>query len=238
MKFIRIPFTELKLIQPLIDIKHIIPKPNLDNGPWIAGGVVLKAYMGQSYHKEYNDHTTASNIIAQIIKKQTRNELDAEKSNSTNHISDIDYFFKNESEFFSSLASMAKLHQKRVSTDNAITYDISYNKRYYQAQMINKHYFETVEDVLSSFDFTICQMATDFETVVTTEQTLYDIEHRILRLATGKYNPDNYLKRVLKYSINGFNPEPGLMDYITTWDDELLIKTIEQAASMVNNYGF
>jgi hypothetical protein len=156
-------------------------KPNMKNGPWIAGGAVL-----------------------QWINKMPVG------------LSDIDVFCKDEQQ--------AREVLKRVSgfgygsmhkTANAITMkDLSWNKKPYtqMVQIIHCVYFESPEQILDSFDFSMIQLVTDGTEVIHGPNTLKDIRSKSIRVT--KFNGEHFLKRLTKYITYGYTPLEETLQYL------------------------
>lgn len=71
-------------------------------------------------------------------------------------------------------------------------------------QLIHKRNYESVDDLLSSFDFSICQFAsTDGETIMTSRQAVNDNKKKILTLSNLEY-PVATINRIAKYKAKGF----------------------------------
>ena len=72
-------------------------------------------------------------------------------------------------------------------------------------QFVKDHFFDSPLDMIDDFDFTICQFATDGETIITYEQSVEDIEAKRLRV-----NPASEIRtasRLNKYMAMGYNPD-------------------------------
>lgn len=160
--------------------------PDLKSGPWIAGGACLRWFQ----NKPVGEH------------------------------SDIDVFCKNEKQ-----ATMLIEHINHIGllthgngysteiikTDNACTFKINANGQEWKIQVITCKYFDNIQDVIDSFDLTVCQIATTGNEWVLGDQTAKDINERNLRfIHITKQTP----KRLIKYWTYGFNPIPGTIETI------------------------
>ena len=89
-------------------------------------------------------------------------------------------------------------------------------------QMIRFRFYESAEEVIDSFDFTICQLAFDGLRLTCGEHALWDLGRK--RLAVHKITyPVASMRRLLKYATQGFFACPGAMQ-------ALLRETIEKPA--------
>lgn len=122
---------------------------------------------------------------------------------------DIDFYFDSQESF--------EMYQSELF-NNKYNLDIKYidtsltNPQYrlnllghdYILQLIQSKYFSNVHDLLSSFDFTIVQLATDKESVYFNNyHTLHDIGSRLLRFVNIR-NSVSALDRAQKYIKRGF----------------------------------
>ncbi|RYD39676.1 MAG: hypothetical protein EOP83_36415 [Verrucomicrobiaceae bacterium] len=81
----------------------------------------------------------------------------------------------------------------------------------FKFQIIRSGYYENIGELFRSFDFTICQFATDGHHVIYTEQAERDLASKTL-----SYEPDypighSRVERLLKYVNRGFTPAPGVL---------------------------
>ena len=172
-----------------------------EEGPWIAGGALRRTLIGQ--------------------------KLDA----------DIDYFFKNKEQMEQFCSEMEYLNFVESSrTDNCITFlgrpvigEDTYNDRYIEnkeqikVQAIIIGYYDKLEDVLDSFDFTITQFGYDGKELVCGEYSLWDLARRRLAIHRLTYGVST-LRRLIKYSRQGFTACGGVLA-------DLLQKTLDNPAT-------
>jgi hypothetical protein len=161
-------------------------QPNVKDGPWIAGGACLKWYQGQSVH-----------------------------------MSDIDVFFRDAFQLRRAMNRIedTKRFQVKYRSENAITYDYSTINEsledvqtIFTIQLIQHKFFNSMQDVIDRFDFSVCQVATCGEEWILGEHTARDIRTRSLR-AVGEVKGD-IAKRLTKYWIYGYRPVDGLINDI------------------------
>jgi hypothetical protein len=138
---------------------------------------------------------------------------------------DIDIWFPNQKRFEAmsqELLSDSKF-RKVFDTKDAETYKYQRpDSEYYRIQLIKNRFYNHPSDVISAFDITVCQIATDGETWWLGDQFSQDLKNRRLRLT--KTHPGS-VKRLIKYWNYGFQPEDAELQVIidnpeTSWDYE------------------
>ncbi len=161
-------------------------QPNAKDGPWIAGGACLKWYQGQPVN-----------------------------------MSDIDVFFRDAFQLRRAMNRIedTKRFYVRYRSENAITYEYTTEsdsvedvRTVFTIQLIQHKYFNSMEEVIDRFDFSVCQVGTCGTEWVLGEHTAKDIRTRSLR-AVGDVKGD-VAKRLTKYWIYGYRPVDGLMNDI------------------------
>lgn len=223
MELIAFAFDELPGAKHFRPIKDKLPKPDLVNGPWVAGGLIPRLVHDDPF---WTYEKNANNLYE-------RQAL----------AGDIDYFFASQEQFEATVKHIQEnLNLEPVSdTHNAITFNY-YNvvtRRCYSIQLIRKRFFTDVRHIFRYFDFTVTQGATDFETVVMTESALPDIDNKTLRIAKdGNVNKVNYFKRVFKYCRNGYDPEPGILGGLAELDYNEFTSLMTVAMSKVGSYDY
>lgn len=88
------------------------------------------------------------------------------------------------------------------SSANAVTFAVGPNN--VKMQLISRNFYNSPEQLISEFDFTCCQLATDGNAVLYGEQTAEDLASNTLRLVSPKRLHPGLLKRVIKYRSYGF----------------------------------
>lgn len=173
-------------------------RPNLETGPWIAGGAALRWYRGQImnsfsdvdvfFRDRQQFHDLDQVFQNQLFREDRRDRLDTDFFN----------LIKNES---------PSSCQQLFRSDNAITY--GWNG--YRIQLINHNFYSDVEALLNKFDIFACKIATDGVRWVTVDpRTVEHIEHCILDMCEPLQ--PSAIKRFFKYWIYGFQPVPELID--------------------------
>ena len=184
---------------PRIDRRVIeLVEPNIHCGPWIAGGSVIRWMQGQSM----------------------------------NSFSDIDVFFRNQAQFHQLDQYLQQLIYREYPDEKFIIFDnkllsisndspgcqqlfrsdnaITYSWYGYRIQLINRSYYQDVNEMLSAFDIIACKIATDGRQWITNHpDTIDHIQHRILDMV-DPLQP-GAIKRFFKYWIYGFHPVPELI---------------------------
>lgn len=159
------------------------------NGPWLAGGAIRKTIQGVS--------------------------LD----------SDFDFFFKDQAQldlFKEGLencgARMLKQNDKNEMwiLPSCIPEDTEGEGIYLpemEIQLIKFRWYETAEEVIDSFDFTLCQFAYDGEWIFLSDFALWDVARRKLVPHKITYGTAS-LRRLIKYANQGFTACGGALSEI------------------------
>jgi hypothetical protein len=191
-----IPFS---VVHPNDYLPVTIIQPNLNNGPWIAGGAALSWYQGLPINEG-------------DIDVFCKNPQQAKKL--------IDYIDNLELDFFNGYKTCVS------KTDNAVTYHIelvnskSSDNDYWKIQIITCKYFSSIQEVIDSFDITVCQVATCGYEWILGDKTAKDINDRNLRFNhLTKDSP----KRLVKYWCYGYIPNTDTLESVqnnevSNWD--------------------
>lgn len=122
--------------------------------------------------------------------------------------SDYDFFFKDEeqmkraSEFLGCHANFISVKENEYNKCFKLFSQLDHLKEI-TIQLIHFQYYETLEECLNSFDYTICQMGFDGTNLVFGDYTLYDFARK--RLVVNKITyPVGSLRRLIKYTKQGF----------------------------------
>lgn len=126
-------------------------EPDLERGPWIAGGAALRWYQGQ---------TVGDNDIDVFCRdaKQAAEVIERVKSYGRYHV-------KHESE------NAVTIQYHRFS---------EYNNNW-TIQIITRRYFPSLQSVIDNFDITVCQIGTTGTEWLMAPRTAQDIRQRDLR---------------------------------------------------------
>lgn len=142
--------------------------------------------------------------------------------------SDFDFFFKNSEQLdqFAKLCEKIGL-EKTSDKDHYLQFEgiVSGSKLPVKVQAIRFAYYQSAEEVIDSFDFTICQFAYDGVSLICGDTALWDLGRK--RLAVHKITfALSSMRRILKYSSQGFYACPGAMIS--------LLKAIPENPSLLN----
>ena len=156
--------------------------PDLERGPWIAGGAALRWWQGQPVGE-----------------------------------SDIDVFCANREQAEAVIERIKEYGRwtRKFDSDNATT--LSYwskdnDRKTWTIQIIKRRYYKTLQEVIDSFDMTVCEIGTGGNNWLLNKMTARDIRERNLRLKMP-LQPDA-VKRVVKYWTYGYRPVPGLLEAV------------------------
>lgn len=164
-----------------------IIKPNLEHGPWIAGGAALRWYQNLPVGKH-----------------------------------DIDVFVNNSEQLATlNIRILDELHGHKIfDSEFAVTYGCFFDNNEYKIQLIKRH-FASLEACLNNFDLTVCTIATDGDTWVKGQYFDRDLATRSIVFQNGITK--DCIKRVVKYSIYGYEASAELLDEIYN-DDQLQVE--------------
>lgn len=170
-------------------------KPNMESGPWIAGGAALSWY---------NNQPVDSDIDVFCSSEQQANEV-VDRLYNINKSLDL-------SRDSIPLESSSQIYQ----SPNARTFRV-YNHDHsastsWAIQVIFKRFFSSLQDAINSFDITVCQIGTDGYRFVLGDCTARHIKQKKLHFVEP-LRPDT-VKRLVKYWSYGYEPDPNLIDKI------------------------
>lgn len=155
------------------------------NGPWVAGGSCLAWYQHKSC------------------------------------FSDIDVYFKNEKQYdrltkelLQNLSDIGLIISNIYKTENAVTYKIKSRdtgKSMPAIQFIKKNWFQNPQEVINSFDITVCQIAWDGHRIIYNNSFVDDEKNRVLRFSS--ISPSSH-RRLVKYMCYGYWPHDGCIEQL------------------------
>lgn len=134
-------------------------------------------------------------------------------------LGDFDIFFKDLRQFDEMFGRLMRSHATIVYTsENALTLHLTIDDDVKRIQLIRKRYFQSATDVLSQFDFTVCQLVTDGWNIGAGDKTYEHIKEKKIALA----NPASraIIKRIIKYTSYGYNPDRELIQTIIDNPDD------------------
>lgn len=125
---------------------------------------------------------------------------------------DIDFFFSSIQQFdeFCSMITKNVSSHTTHNTSNAITYIVEIDDKKIKIQAIKKMFYPSYHSLLANFDFNLTQFVTDGKTMLATTSAIQDCLDNMIRPNTA-FNKTPVLRRVLKYSAYGFDPDPQLL---------------------------
>lgn len=123
--------------------------------------------------------------------------------------SDYDIYVRNHDQYIEVFNRIMMLKDASVlfTSENAVTFN------WRRKLQIIKHSKDSIQDVLSSFDFTVCQFGTDGKDIVTiSELNKQDLQKRVLELANPSKLTPKIVPRVAKYMQYGFAPSKEIVE--------------------------
>jgi hypothetical protein len=123
-------------------------------------------------------------------------------------LTDIDVFGKNQ-ESLDNFISEKLWAAKKISEQNHLS---SFSLNGQLIQVIKYDYYDSIHNLLDSFDFTVCQFAWDGKTVYSTEAAIVSVLRKHLRVhkITKELAADS-LRRAFKYQRKGYIPCLGTL---------------------------
>lgn len=199
-----------------------------DYGAIVAGGAALRWYQRQPvinadidvFFQEHNGFLGMRKHIESLPSGSGTLDglfnLSATKKPLMDQLRDLIYKPTDES------APVAKptigTRKNLCSSDRAETYEIySDEDGPHKIQLIKTRYHEDINELVNSFDISVCQIATDGSRWYVGENFIQDLNDRRLRIT--QYNQHS-LKRMIKYWAYGFTP-----------DDETIQRVIDNSTT-------
>ena len=157
-------------------------RPDIEKGPWIAGGAALRWYQDRPVGE---------------------NDIDVFCANAKQSASIIDH-----------IKSYGR-YTVKFESENAVTIDY-WSKddhcRSWTIQIITRRYFNSLDDVINSFDITVCEVGTCGNEWRLGSFTARDIREQNLRFKMPLQS--DALKRLVKYWTYGYRPIDGTVEAI------------------------
>lgn len=113
---------------------------------------------------------------------------------------DIDIFFPNEEDYLKA-EKWFKDNKCKIVYESGNSIRFRHKKRIFD--VVKKYYIADPQSLIESFDFTVCQIATDGEKVYHSESFFIDLAKKQL-MYTGSPFPANSIWRLSKYLMKGF----------------------------------
>lgn len=135
--------------------------------------------------------------------------------------SDFDLFFSGPDQLQEALSWLKKRGAVVTSTrEQVIT--LAHDDR--RIQLISFGFYQTPDECIDAFDFTICQFATDGESLIVGDFTLWDCGRKKLALHRLTYGSST-LRRLIKYTKEGYEACGGVLA-------DILERTVEDPATI------
>ena len=158
--------------------------PNLESGPWIAGGACLRWYQGLPVGENDIDVFCRNAVQAQQtidrIKSYGRYSVKYQSENAVT----IEYWDKDTSSGLDTTT----------------------------IQIITRRYFDSIQQVIDNFDISVCEIGTCGNEWVMGNFTARDIREKNLRFKMPMQA--DAPKRLTKYWTYGYRPVPGTIEAI------------------------
>lgn len=190
MSLITFPLCRPTEYSPAYDLlQRISPVLDLENGPWVAGGVVRRILTHDAHDAHDIDVFFANEDQRHRATPRLR-ELEEEwrKSVNENYTSWPEILVANSSDH--------GLRHHRSATLIPL-------------QLISKQYFTSSEALIDDIDFTICQMVTDGKVITCPHRSLNDLNERRLRISDKAVVKTP--SRIFRYFSYGFEPDETVM---------------------------
>lgn len=113
---------------------------------------------------------------------------------------DFDIFFYNEDQKDKFARALTRKGFKKGTSNK---FNTVYTKDEMIVQLIHINYYTSVQDVLRSFDFSLCQFGYDGASIYAADWSLWDLGRRRLVPEKISYGVSS-LRRILKYARQGF----------------------------------
>lgn len=128
--------------------------------------------------------------------------------------SDWDVWFRSAEQFDRASKLVQELGADvAYSSGNATTFKYELENETHNIQLIRRRFFDSAEQVINQFDFTICQLITDGNTIKIGQQTALDLDRKLIRSVSTQLQP-YIISRLVKYMVYGYYPCRSLVETI------------------------
>ena len=111
---------------------------------------------------------------------------------------EVDFFFKTPEAFVAIVAKFGRDESNRLAaTGHHTTFKVQIGETCYKVQAIKIAFYQTAEECLDSFDFTICQLAAHKGKLYVRQYTMWDLARNRLPLHKLTYGAAT-VRRLLK----------------------------------------
>lgn len=191
--------------------------PNLETGPWIAGGAARLLFTRNFSPTHDIDVFFKDEEQFLSLKEQLSANKNYSLAISTDNASTFMVVYDTDMPYVDYIRMIDDPHYIHDLTDtNYKKKPASYNMPI-RVQLIKNKFYSSVHDVLNSFDITVCQFATDGYSIVYGKNSIRDLYDNTLRF--NVYN-NNALKRYVKYRSYGFKDKTNEL--------KRLLETVDQ----------
>lgn len=143
--------------------------------------------------------------------------------------SDYDVFFKSRSDYTRAIELLASMNVNIRRHPNCVSFTAERKwfpklSQSIYIQLINKETHKTMEELMNSFDFTVCQFGYKNGDIYYTEDALQHHYERKLEFTERKLKDDTNvaLVRVCKYTAAGYAPSEEVFERALVKDQEAL----------------
>jgi hypothetical protein len=141
---------------------------------------------------------------------------------------DIDLFFPDSEQAELCKKALVKLGAKEVfSSGNSIRY--RYKRRVFD--VVHKYFRPTPQELINTFDFTVCQLATDGTSIFHAPTTFIDLAKKQLMFNQSQF-PANCIWRLTKYLMKGFKVCVGEVQKVADCYAEWLLEEEKRKAEI------
>ena len=159
------------------------------DGPWIAGGAVRKTMIGEHLDTDFDfffgNQTQKDLFVDELVEKGASKF----SGNETNEVYILPCEVPDEME-----GEGVKLPEMKI-------------------QVITLRYYSSLEDVIGSFDFTICQFGWDGDSICVGDFSLWDVARKRLVPLQITYAASS-IRRLIKYARQGYTVCGGALGEI------------------------
>ena len=129
--------------------------------------------------------------------------------------SDWDFWFKSPEQFKQAEEKLKAIGASVAYTsDNAVSFKFQdVNNQIHNLQIVKTRYFDTAQQVIDQFDFSVCQLVTDGNKTIIGNNTARDLRSKTLRLNHHEL-PGYIMPRLVKYIVYGYRPTAELLEKI------------------------
>lgn len=194
----RVIFEELLLHLPSLE----------EHGAWLAGGALRRLILGQKFESDFDFFFGSKESMDEFyafIKGDTNFKITKEYCNQNNRTLHVTLTPRKD-EIADEALEFEEAFAKNADMPTRPSYDFIF-------QLITINYYSTVETLLDSFDYTICQFATDGENLYLGDTTLFDTVRKKLHINRITYSLAT-IRRLIKYSKQGFVACNGCLNTI------------------------